>query len=162
MKFLFSESLNCRLIIFLICVGLVFAFCAFHGYYDGLRTGRIMDEMAEQGHFIGRFWRTVGRGEHKIVLAKFNRILVLSISAPEDLRPGDHVSFIARKTGRGNPHQEVWEAVENHVHGTSAARFLISAVAVFIVSFTLLRHLRADTKSRSLAFREEEKPCQMD
>lgn len=121
-----------------------------------------MDEMAEQGHFVGRFWRAVGPGGHKIILTKFNRILVLYTLAPEHLRPGDYVSFIARKMKRGNPQQEIWEAVDIRFHGTSARRFLISGVAVLIVLFMLLRHLRIDKRSQSLAFREEKKPCQMD
>jgi hypothetical protein len=161
LKFLLSESLAGRLIIFFICGGTVFALCAFHGYYDGLRTGRVMDEMAEKGRFTGRFWRTTEREDHKIVVTKFNRTLVLYTAAPEGLSAGNLVSFVARQMTQENGREGFWEAVETRFHGTSTWKFVISAAAVLIVLMMLRRDLCVDRGSRSLAFRKEEKPCRM-
>lgn len=148
-----------RLLTFSALIVLSIAICAYHGISGKKRITRLTDEMMENGHLTGRFWRVVKCKEGEITISKYGYSVNLACKNQLDCHPGDNVSFVARKGG-GN--SILWIPERMKFHGTSSLKFWISGIAVLISFLMCCRHLSVQRGSVGLTFRKRESSCPMD
>ena len=128
--------------------------CVLHGIKAKQRTIRRIDRMINEGQMTGKFWRVVRYQEGQMTLTKYERVIELACSLPEDIRVGDKVSFMA-SLEKGKPSSvSLWRPIDIRFHGTSGFRYWLSLFAVFVVLIMTVNHFRFDRESMSLTPKE--------
>jgi hypothetical protein len=124
--------------------------CILHGIKAKQRTIRRINGMIYEGQVTGKFWRVARYQEGQVTLTKYERVIELACSLPEDIRVGDKVSFIA-SLQKGKPSSvSLWRPIEIRFHGTSGFRYWLSLLAVFVVLIMTVNRFRFDGASMSL------------
>lgn len=154
-----TDRVFLRLLTFSVLIVLIIAICAYHGISGKKRIIRLTDEMMENGHLTGRFWRVVKCKEGEITISKYGYSVNLACKNQIDCRPGDNVSFVAKKGG-GN--SILWVPERMKFHGTSSFKFWISGIGVLFVLVMCYRHFGLVRQSLSLTFKEKLNSCQTD
>ena len=156
-----SDKIIPRLAVFSILVVIIGAMCWYYGRSFNEKAVSINADMIQKGRLSGRFWRVLECDNQWITLTKYGfRINLTGVDAQE-CRPGDYISFIARK-GAAEKNMSLWHPEIIHFHGTSKFRFLISYIAIIMVFWMCCRHLGVRKNCWSLVFRRQKKPCLTD
>lgn len=151
-----------RFIITVISVVFIIVICVVHGLTDKNRMEVLINEMIEEGKFIGKFWLIVDYQNGKLIVSKFNHRLTIETYTPIKCKKGDKISFIAQKNNIDHETVGLWHSVQVHSHGTSEFKFLISALSVIIVLIMSIKYFIFDKHSLSLIFKNKGNICRMD
>ena len=142
-----------RSTIFITLMTLAISLCALHGILAKEKTNQTIDQMIHSGHLTGKFWRIV-RSDHKgMIIEKYNLIVAINCSPPEDFRIGDRVSFIATLNNGTSNLENTWQPKIIHFHGNSTFKFYLSFLAVLIVLIICIRHFKFNRSSFSLTIK---------
>lgn len=124
--------------------------CVLHAIKAKERTICTINRMIDEGQVTGKFWRVVRYQEGQVTLGKYQMVIELASSLPEDIRVGDKVSFMASLEKGNPPSVSLWRPIEIRFHRTSGFRYWLSLLAVSIVLIMGVNHFRFDRESMSL------------
>jgi len=124
--------------------------CILHAIKAKQRTIGTINRMIDEGQVTGKFWRVVRYQEGQVTLGKYQIVIELASSLPEDIRVGDKVSFMASLEKGNPPSVSLWRPIEIRFHGTNGFRYWLSLLAVSIVLIMGVNHFRFDRESMSL------------
>ena len=139
---------RCMILAFALTMALIL--CVLHGIKAKQRTILSINRMIGEGQVTGKFWRVVRYQEGQVTVTKYERVIELASSLPEDIRVGDKVSFMASLEKGNPPSVSLWRPIEIRFHGASGFRYWLSLLAVFVVLIMSFNHFRFDRKSMSL------------